>query len=65
MFKNGDKVKGIFSGKYLGEIEIVSKDGENVWIRAPDGSLTSMSPLLIAEVPDLTDAGIARVWVGS
>ena len=65
MFEINDKVKGIISGKFLGAVELVSKDGQNVWIRAPDGCLISMSPLMIAKIPIMTESGTARVWVGS
>jgi hypothetical protein len=61
MLETGNKVKGIFSGRYLGVL-IRMKDNDAL-IRAPDGSVIACSPLMIERVPDRTIEEIPRVWV--
>ena len=65
MFKPNDKVTGVISGKYLGVVEFVSKDGKDIWVRGPDRCLIAMAPIMLSRVPEMVDKHTGRVWVGS
>ena len=61
MIENGNKVKGIFSGKYLGVVQLVS-NGFAI-IRGPDGVILTLSTLMIEPIPEMVTNKQARVWV--
>lgn len=62
MIEKGDKVKGIFSGKYLGIV--VRKFKDQIVISGPDNAVFTMSALLVEPVPQVIAEGKPRIWAG-
>jgi len=58
----GDKVKGIFSGKYLGIV--IGFSGSDVILRAPGDSVVYCSRIMVERVQDIALGSFCnRVWV--
>jgi len=61
-FKTGDRVKGAFSGRYLGVLLGIWWDTAN--IREPDGTETVYPLVFIEPVPEIEqESGRTRIWV--
>ena len=62
MIEKGMKVKGAFSGKYLGVVQSVSNRG-TATINGPGGAILFMSVLMLDPIPEMVTKEQARIWV--
>ncbi|MEN6394954.1 MAG: hypothetical protein ABFC78_00525 [Methanoregula sp.] len=60
--KPGDHIRGIVSGKYLGEIVLMTDT--QVIYRRPSGKVYTIGRLMVELVPNVEqETGTTRVWV--
>jgi hypothetical protein len=59
--KQGDRVRGVISGIYLGEV--VSVDTNEVIVKETGGSCVRLGKLLIDLIPSVNESGQSRIWV--